>query len=86
MLAVGHARRLRGPRRAILAAGPAFGPGVFRDQDRPNWPITPGRPAGADAQRLGWGVTRRYGLIALKPFGNLVLASSSETAGTMITS
>ena len=40
-----------------------------------------GRP-----QRLGWGVTRRYGFRAFQPLGKRPLASSSLTAGTMITS
>ena len=35
---------------------------------------------------LGWGVTRRYGLRALNPFGNRSVASSSDSAGTTITS
>jgi hypothetical protein len=40
-------------------------------------------PAG---QLPGWGTIRRYGLGALHPSGNLALAASSETEGTMITS
>ena len=39
-----------------------------------------------DRYLLGWGVTRRYGLSAFQPFGNFSFASSSETAGAMITS
>ena len=35
---------------------------------------------------LGWGVTRRYGLMAVKPLGKRSLASSSDTAGTTMTS
>src|SRR5207244_458989 len=35
---------------------------------------------------FGCGVRRRYGLRVFQPFGNLALASSSLTAGTMITS
>ena len=38
------------------------------------------------AQRFGWGVTRRYGLRAFQPLGKRSLASSSLTAGTMMTS
>ena len=37
-------------------------------------------------QRLGCLVTRRYGLTVFQPAGNSSLASSSETAGTMMTS
>jgi hypothetical protein len=43
-------------------------------------------PALPSPYLLGWGVSRRYGFTALKPFGNRSLASSSERAGTMITS
>ena len=35
---------------------------------------------------FGWGVTLRYGLSAFHPFGKRSLASSSEMAGTMMTS
>ncbi len=38
------------------------------------------------AYRLGWGVTRRYGLTALYPLGNFSLASSSDTEPAMTTS
>ena len=47
-------------------------------------PVPTGAPA--STYLLGCGVIRRYGLTALKPFGNRSLASSSETAGTMTTS
>jgi hypothetical protein len=50
-------------------------------------PVVGGRrPAPSGDYLLGWGVTRRYGLTDLNPLGNRSLASSSETAGTMITS
>ena len=35
---------------------------------------------------LGCVVTRRYGFTAFQPLGNSSLASSSDTAGTMMTS
>ena len=46
----------------------------------------PVRTAAQDSQRLGCGVTRRYGLRAFQPLGKRSLASSSLTAGTMMTS
>ncbi len=35
---------------------------------------------------LGWGVTRRYGFSAVNPLGKRSVASSSDSAGTTITS
>ena len=48
--------------------------------------VRPPRVGGRSAYLLGWGVTRRYGLSALNPLGNRSLASSSESAGTTMTS
>jgi len=43
-------------------------------------------PGGSGTRYLfGWGVTRRYGLMAVNPLGNRSLASSSDRAGTTIT-
>ena len=39
-----------------------------------------------DHARSGCGVTRRYGFFVVNPFGNFFFASSSDTAGTMMTS
>jgi hypothetical protein len=50
-------------------------------------PVLPGATRVEEANyRFGWGVTRRYGLRRLKPLGNFFSASSSDTAGTTMTS
>src|SRR4029079_6397772 len=50
-------------------------------------PHPPGsRPRRPPAGCFGWGTIRRYGRGAFQPPGNFCLASSSETAGTMMTS
>ncbi len=82
-LVVGHPSRGAPPRPAGRDDRPAGVP-------TPHRPIrgttAPGRCPERRAYLLGWGVTLRYGLMALNPLGNRSLASSSETAGTMITS
>lgn len=70
------------PRRAGLAVAPPAEPDL-QYGDKPN------RPRRANAlitHYFGCGTTRIYGFFAVHPCGNFCFASSSETAGTMITS
>ena len=79
----------RGHRAEAPAPGPDAGPPGPGPEGRIRAGSTGGTAAGRQRRPcylLGWGVTRRYGLRALNPFGNRSLASSSETAGTMMTS
>jgi len=72
----------RGPEARWREARPAR-------RGRPRAPRAPPAPVLAQALRsryLGCGTIRRYGRGAFQPPGNFCFASSSETAGTMITS
>src|SRR5262249_39049580 len=62
------------------------GPGAGEHQRPGGRSAMEGEGPPGDPYLFGWGVRRRYGLSAFQPLGNFPLASSSVTAGMMITS
>ena len=84
----GAATRPRCRRRHSGAGRASARPTRVTRHGRPGGPASRARSAGPGgrAYLLGWGVTRRYGLRRLKPLGNFFSASSSDTAGTTMTS
>jgi hypothetical protein len=54
--------------------------------DKPKRPRRVSQPQRLIGHYFGCGTTRIYGFFAVHPCGNFCFASSSETAGTMITS
>src|SRR4051794_19533580 len=80
---LGHSQELTAK---LTVAGPPVQRGRRRAAAERGMP-RPRTGAGAwPDQPPGWGTIRMYGLGAFQPSGNLALAASSETEGTMITS